>query len=70
MNKHNTTSVSMHIRTCGCGLPKWWLIEQVEVKNLGQRETYWIQKLKATINKNKTGNEDPRRKTTIWQKSK
>ena len=42
------------MQTCGCGVPKWRLIEQVE-KNLGARETYWIRKLKATLNKQKTG---------------
>ena len=49
------TSASSHIQTCGCGVPKWRLIEQVEVKNLGARETHWIRKLKATLNKQKIG---------------
>ena len=42
------------MQTCGCGVPKWRLIEQVE-KNQGARETHWIRKLKATLNKQKTG---------------
>ena len=52
VNRQSTTN--SHMQTCGCGVPKWRLIEQVE-KNLGARETHWIRKLKATLNKQKTG---------------
>ena len=53
VNRQFTTN--SHMQTCGCGVPKWRLIEQVEVKNLGARETHWIRKLKATLNKQKIG---------------
>ena len=34
--KNDSTSAKLHYQTCGCGLPKWWLIEQVEEKDIAK----------------------------------